>query len=71
MVNPPKKKTPRGITQVGPRNYSARIMVDGAHHSLGYFQTISDARAALEIARADLARGVFIPPAERKAAARA
>lgn len=71
MVNPPKKKTPRGITQVGPRNYRARIMVDGAHHSLGYFQTISDARAALEIARADLARGVFIPPAERKAAARA
>lgn len=38
MVNPPKKKTPRGITQVGPRNYRARIMVDGAHHSLGYFR---------------------------------
>lgn len=70
------KKLPRGISLMpGGKGYRARIFVDGVQHSIGVFQTIGDARAALDIARSEKARGIFIPPtvkrAERKAAAEA
>lgn len=44
---------------------------DGRTHSLGVFDTLGDAKAALNIARADQARGIFVPPAERRAARKA
>lgn len=58
---------PRGITRYRNR-YRVRIDHDGRTHALGMFDTLSDARAALEIARGDQARGRFVPPAERRAA---
>lgn len=46
--------------------YRARVFHDGVQHSLGSFFTISDAKAALALARADIARRQFVPPAEAK-----
>lgn len=75
MAGNGKKKLPRGIDRARNGDYRARIMVDGYQHTLGSFQTIGDARAALDIARSEKARGIFVPPAvkraERKAAAKA
>lgn len=39
----------------------------GTTHSRGVIQTITDAKAALHIAKADAARGTFVPPAQRRA----
>ncbi len=44
---------------------------DGKTHSLGVYDTIIDAKAALNIAKADAARGLFVPPAQRRAARKA
>ena len=44
---------------------------DGKTHPLGVYDTLTDAKAALSIARADAARGIFVPPAARRAAQRA
>ncbi|CAM3724073.1 site-specific integrase [Occultella aeris] len=64
-------KLPRGITLLRGR-YRVRIDAYGATHSIGVFDTVRDARAALEIAKGERARGTFIPPgivrAERRAA---
>src|SRR5699024_1837511 len=60
------QKLPRGITHIGPKQYRARMFHNGRQHSIGVFQTIGDARAALDIARSERARGIFIPPAERR-----
>lgn len=51
--------------------YRVRMDHDGKTHSLGVFDTLTDAKAALNIARADAARGIFVPPAERRVASRA
>lgn len=61
------RQLPQGITRNPGGMYRARLSVDGVQHSLGTFTTLGDARAALDIARADKARGQFIPPAQRRA----
>lgn len=62
---PRKRKLPRGIDQRGGM-YRARLSYQGQQMSIGAFFTIGDAKAALEIARAEIARGIFIPPAQRR-----
>lgn len=61
---------PRGITLHRGR-YRVRLHHDGTTHALGVYDTLTDARAALDIARADAVRGIFVPPAARRAARRA
>lgn len=63
-------KLPRGISLYRGR-YRVRLYVDGYQHALGVFDTLTDARAALEIARGEKARGTFVPPAERRQARKA
>lgn len=59
-------KLPRGITSYRGR-YRVRLNHDGRTHALGMFDTLTDARAALDIAKGDAARGRFVPPVERRA----
>lgn len=61
---------PRGIVHFRGR-YRVRLDHEGKTHSLGVYDTITDARAALDIARADTVRGIFVPPVVRRAARRA
>ena len=68
MVAP--AKLPRGITRQRGR-YRVRVDHQGRTYHLGNFDTLTDARAALDIVRGDIARGLFIPPAERRAARKA
>ncbi len=63
-------KLPMGITSYRGR-YRVRLHHDGTTHALGVYDTITDARAALDIARADVARGIFVPPSARRAARKA
>lgn len=63
-------KLPRGITRYRDR-YRVRLDHEGRTHALGMFETIADARAALNIARGDAARGRFVPPTQRRAALKA
>ena len=65
MVAP--AKLPRGVTRYRDR-YRVRIDHEGRTHALGMYDTLTDARAALDIARGQIARGRFVPPAERRAA---
>jgi integrase len=60
-------KLPRGITLYRGR-YRVRMTHEGRTHALGMFETLTDARAALEIARGDAARGRFVSPVERRRA---
>lgn len=64
------RKLPRGITRYRDR-YRARIDHDGQTYALGMFDTLTGARAAINIARGDIARGRFVPPSERRAARKA
>lgn len=66
----PRTRLPRGIVHFRGR-YRVRLDHQGKTHSLGVYDTITDARAALAIARADTVRGIFVPPAARRAARRA
>ncbi|MCI1788436.1 MAG: tyrosine-type recombinase/integrase [Actinomyces sp.] len=65
MTNKPRERLPQGISVHNGR-YRVRLFVDGVQHSLGVFQTLSDARAALDIARSEKARGTFVSPAEKR-----
>lgn len=63
----PKRPTVApGIDKRADGTYRARITHQGKQHLLGYFRTITDARAAVDIARGERARGVFVPPAQRR-----
>lgn len=63
-------KLPRGISAYRGR-YRVRMDHEGRTVALGMFDTLLDAKAALNIARADAARGLFVPPAERRAVRKA
>ena len=63
-------KLPRGISLYRGR-YRVRMNHEGRTVPLGMFDTLTDARAALSIARADAARGIFVPPAQHRAARKA
>jgi Phage integrase, N-terminal SAM-like domain len=56
-----------GVTRYRGR-YRVRVSYEGRTHSLGMFDTPADARAALDITRGQIARGRFVPPAERRSA---
>lgn len=58
-------RLPAGISKV-QGSYRVRLYVDDRQHSLGTFATLTDAKAALDIARSEKARGTFVPPAERR-----
>lgn len=60
-----RAKLPRGIVPFRGR-YRVRMDYEGTTHSLGVFQTLTDAKAALHIAKADAARGTFVPPTQRR-----
>lgn len=69
-VKEPGKRLPPGIVRLRNR-YRVRMDYEGKTHSLGVFDTITDAKAALSIAKADAARGTFVPPPQRRAVQRA
>lgn len=60
-----KKKYPRGVSVCG-RYLRARVTWHGKQVTVGYYFTVQDAQAALAIARSQIARETFIPPAERR-----
>lgn len=60
-----KKKLPRGISMEDGL-YRVRIFADGVQHSLGRYQSLTDAEAVLTIARSQVILGTFVPPAERR-----
>lgn len=63
-------KLPRGISLYRGR-YRVRLDHEGRTVALGMFDTLMDAKVALSIARADSARGLFVPPAQRRATRKA
>jgi integrase len=73
MVRGPKAggtRLPKGIS-LQDGYYRVRLFVNGVQHSLGMYKTLTDARAALDIARGQKARGTFVPPPERRRRIRA
>ena len=60
------EKLPRGVDRLRSGMFRARVFHEGRQYSLGSFFTLGDARAALSIARGEMARGTFVPPAERR-----
>lgn len=64
------RKLPRGIDQRTDGQYRARVYWHGRQHSIGSFFTLGDAKAALAIARSEMARKVFVPPSEQRQATR-
>jgi integrase len=67
MVKVGGRRLPMGISMERGK-YRVRLYVNGFQHSLGMYTTLTDARAALDIARGQKARGTFVPPAERRRA---
>ena len=65
------KKLPAGIEWDSDRSkYRVTVYVNGKRYRLGRFDTLTDAKAAATIAKADIARGIFIPPSQRRADAK-
>lgn len=65
------KKLPPGIEWDESRGkFRASVYESGKRYRLGRFDTLIDAKAALAIARADVARGIFVPPSVRRAEAK-
>lgn len=64
----PRKTTklPSGISVNPSGRYRVRVFADNLTVSLGTFATLTDARAAQAVANGELARGTFIPPAQRR-----
>jgi len=69
-VSQSERKLPRGISLHPNGKFRARMSHDGTQWSLGYFDTLTDARAALAIARGEAARGTFVPPGVSRRAER-
>lgn len=61
---------PTGITRFRD-GYRVRITVDGQRSTVGVYQTLTDAKAALTLAKADAVRGTYLTPAQRRAEAQA
>ena len=65
------KKLPAGIEWDSSRSkYRVTVYVNGKRYRLGRFDALTDAKAAATIAKADIARGIFIPPSQRRADAK-
>lgn len=65
-----KGRLPQGITNFRGR-YRVRLDVDGRTQSLGVYETLGDAKAALDIAKGEAVRGTFVSPSQRRAARQA
>jgi len=61
------RRMPRGISLNPNGTYRVRVYYEEAQHSVGSYLTLSDAKAALAIARGQMARGTFVAPAVRRA----
>lgn len=61
---PSKKRLPKGVDMRPSGLFRARVWHGERQVSLGTFHTAGDAEAALMIARGEMARGIFVPPAE-------
>lgn len=62
------QKLLRGVSELRPGTYRVRVSHEGRQLLLGTYTTIGDARAARDIARGEIARGIFVPPAKRREA---
>src|SRR5699024_12393956 len=62
---PQKRRLPQGIDQYGEK-FRARVSYAGVQHRVGYYFTLADAKAALSIARTEIARGTFVRPTEKR-----
>lgn len=60
------RRMPRGIDLHVNGAYRVRVSYEGRQFTVGYFDTLGDAQAALAIARGQIARQIFVPPAERR-----
>ncbi|NYI42053.1 tyrosine-type recombinase/integrase [Demequina lutea] len=58
------KSLPQGISLSAEGKFRVRIYWHDKQHSIGNFWTLGDAKAAMSIARSEMARGIFIPPTE-------
>lgn len=58
----PNPKLVPGISMSAEGRFRVRVFWRGKQHSIGNFHTLGDAKAALAIARSEMARGIFIPP---------
>ena len=67
---PKKRKLPPGVNLTPKGEYRARVYFQGRQQSIGTFTTITDAKTALALAKADIQRGVFVPMSVRKAKAK-
>lgn len=65
------KNLPRGISLTPEGIYYVRVSFDGKQYSIGRYETLTLARAALDMARMQVVTRTFIPPAERKRLRRA
>lgn len=65
-----KRRLPRGISMYRGK-YRVRVFWNNSQPQIGSYGTLTDAKHALAIAKSEIARGVFVPPAERKRQARA
>lgn len=61
---PKRGQYPRGVDRRPDGMFRARVSYDGVQYSIGSFFTLGDAKAALAIARSEIARRQFVPPAE-------
>ncbi|MEA4945708.1 MAG: tyrosine-type recombinase/integrase [Propionicimonas sp.] len=53
---------PRGISTNPNGSYRARVTYEGRQYTIGTYVGVSYAKAALDIARGQMARGTFVPP---------
>lgn len=60
------RRLPRGIDRHVNGTFRVRVTYEGRQHVIGYFEVLGDAKAALAIARGQIARQIFVSPAERR-----
>ncbi len=58
-------KLPRGIQWIGDK-YRVRVTYQGSQYQIGVYYSLGDARAALDIARSQIARELFVPVPVRR-----
>lgn len=63
-------RLPRGIIRFRDQ-YRVRITIDGRRVLVGDYGSLADAKSALALAKADMVRGTYRTPAQRRAEARA
>ncbi|MFV0634632.1 tyrosine-type recombinase/integrase [Demequina sp.] len=59
-------KLPPGVSMTAQGKFRVRVYWRGTQHSIGIYYTLGDAKAAMAIARSEMARGIFIPPSQMR-----